>query len=111
MIDRLGACRSGRVFETRRGAASARNPGLPVPLGESERQDRAILAHLERADPAGYFAEIAAERDARRICGLPPTYMTLAAARPRVGRVLHYQQFVHPKGAESVSFAAAAFYE
>ncbi|HEX4607431.1 MAG TPA: AmmeMemoRadiSam system protein B, partial [Urbifossiella sp.] len=61
-------------------------------LGESERQDRAILAHLERVDPAGYFGEIAAERDTRRICGLPPTYVTLAAARPRVGRVLHYQQ-------------------
>lgn len=80
-------------------------------LGESERQDRAILAHLERADHAGYFGEIAAERDARRICGLPPTYVTLAATRPGAGRVLHYQQFVHPKGAESVSFAAAAFYE
>ena len=42
---------------------------------------------------------------------LPPTVLTLEAARPRSGKVLHYQQFVHPKGEESVSFAAAAFYE
>ena len=80
-------------------------------LAESEAQDRAILAAVEKADPAGYFGVIAAEQDARRICGLPPTYLTLAAARPGTGRVLHYQQFVHPKGHESVSFAAAAFYE
>ena len=80
-------------------------------LAESERQDRAILVEVERADAAGYFKVIAAEQDARRICGLPPTYLTLAAARPAKGRLLHYQQFVHPKGSESVSFAAAAFYD
>jgi AmmeMemoRadiSam system protein B len=79
-------------------------------LAESRKQDQAILAELERADPAAYFRVIAAERDRRRICGLPPTYLTLEAARPRSGRVLHDQQFVHPKGHESVSFAAAAFY-
>jgi len=79
-------------------------------LKESEGQDRTILAALETAKPAGYFGIIAAEGDARRICGLPPTYLTLASARPATGRVLHYQQFVHPRGSESVSFAAAAFY-
>jgi AmmeMemoRadiSam system protein B len=80
-------------------------------LAESEAQDRAILTAVEKADPSGYFDAIAAEEDARRICGLPPTYLTLSAAQPRAGRLLHYQQFVHPKGHESVSFAAAAFYE
>jgi AmmeMemoRadiSam system protein B len=80
-------------------------------LAESRKQDEAILSHVEKADPKGYFETIAAEEDRRRICGLPPTYLTLAAARPTKGRVLHYQQFVHPKGHESVSFAAAAFYE
>ncbi len=79
-------------------------------LDASEQQDRAILSAVEAADPVSYFGVIAAEGDARRICGLPPTYLTLAAARPAAGRVLHYQQYVHPKGAESVSFAAAAFY-
>ena len=80
-------------------------------LAESEGHDRAILARIERADPACYFKTIAAEKDRRRICGLPPTYLTLATIRPRHGRVLNYQQFVHPDGHESVSFAAAAFYD
>lgn len=79
-------------------------------IDDSRKQDEAILAEIEKADPAGYFGVIAAERDRRRICGLPPTYLTLEAIRPTKGRVLHYQQFVHPQGHESVSFAAAAFY-
>ena len=33
----------------------------------------------------------------------------MEAARPSAGRVLHYQQFVHAKGFESVSFASMAF--
>jgi AmmeMemoRadiSam system protein B len=79
-------------------------------LSESRTQDEAILSRIEAADPAGYFGVVAGEVDRRRICGLPPTYLTLEAIRPRKGRVLHYQQFVHPQGYESVSFAAAAFY-
>jgi len=80
-------------------------------LAESRKKDDAILAQITKADPSGYFDAIAAEGNERRICGLPPTYLTLAAIRPRVGRVLHYQQYVHPEGHESVSFAAAAFYD
>lgn len=91
--------------------------GDPDPVGdpwlaESRRRDEAILTQLEAANPAGYFETIAAEDDERRICGLPPTYLALEAVRPSKGRVLHYQQYVErQKGFESVSFAAAAFYE
>lgn len=79
-------------------------------LAASRSQDDLLLDRLAAADPGGYFDVVAAEDDARRICGLPPTVLTLEAIRPRSGRVLHYQQYVHPKGFESVSFAAAAFY-
>ncbi len=79
-------------------------------LAESRVKDDAICADLEKADPTAYFLTIAAESDARRICGLPPTWLTLETIRPRSGKVLHYQQFIDPQGHESVSFAAAAFY-
>jgi AmmeMemoRadiSam system protein B len=79
-------------------------------LDESRKQDDAIAQQIEAADPNAYFRTIAAESDARRICGLPPTWLTLSTIKPKVGKVLHYQQFVHPEGHESVSFAAAAFY-
>jgi hypothetical protein len=79
-------------------------------LAKSRAQDRAILDCAEAVDPAALFRVIAAEGDRRRICGLPPTWTVLQAIKPKRGRVLHYDQYVHPRGAESVSFASAAFY-
>ena len=79
-------------------------------LDDSREQDQAILRRAEAADPTGYFRVIAEENDCRRICGLPPTYTLLEAIRPGSGKVLHYDQYVHPLGKESVSFASVAFY-
>ncbi len=79
-------------------------------LVESRAKDEAILKTLESASPGAYFDVIAEEGDRRRICGLSPTWLTLEVAKPRTGRVLHYQQFIDPNGHESVSFASAAFY-
>ena len=88
-----------------------RNPVAEPVLSRSRQRDQAILDRAAAADAAGYFAAIAAEGDQRRVCGLPPTYVVLEAAQPSAGRVLHYQQFVHPEGFESVSFASMAFDE
>jgi AmmeMemoRadiSam system protein B len=90
--------------------------GDPLPVSEpqltaSRARDELILDRLTAADPSGYFRVLAEEGDERRICGFPPTWLTLAAAKPKTGRVLHYDRSVHPTGHESVSFAAAAFYE
>jgi AmmeMemoRadiSam system protein B len=84
-------------------------PVQPEQLAHSRTQDEAILAQAEKADAAGYFGVIRNEGDERRICGLPPTWLVLQAAQPRTGRVLDYDQYVHPKGHESVSFASVAF--
>jgi AmmeMemoRadiSam system protein B len=123
----------GRMIEAlRRAAAEAGEPVCTIisgdlahvgpkfgdwgPLNESfltrsRELDQEILRRAEAADPAGYFAAVAAERDARRICGLSPTYTVLEALGPGHGRVLHYDQYVHPEGEESVSFASMGFYE
>jgi AmmeMemoRadiSam system protein B len=79
-------------------------------LEQSRGIDQALLKHAEAADADGYFRVIADERDGRRICGLPPTYTVLEALKPSAGKVLHYDQYVHSRGYESVSFASAAFY-
>jgi AmmeMemoRadiSam system protein B len=86
----------------------------PDPVGEplltnSRNQDRALMECAEAADAAGYFRIVAQEGDARRICGLPPTYTLLQAIQPKSGKLLHYGQYVHPQGFESVSFASAVF--
>jgi MEMO1 family protein len=75
----------------------------------SRHQDDRLLKALETADSENYFRIIADESDARRICGLPPTYLTLKVAQPRTGKLLHYGRYAQPDGYESVSFASAAF--
>jgi len=89
--------------------------GDPDPVAEpflkrSQSMDEEILAAAERADSSAYFRVIEGEKDARRICGLPPTWTVLQAARPASGRLLHYGRYVHPKGHESVSFASMVFF-
>jgi AmmeMemoRadiSam system protein B len=82
----------------------------PAQLDHCRKQDHALVARAEAADPAGYYEIIADEDDRRRICGLPPTWTVLEALRPAAGQLLHYDQYVHPRGQESVSFASMAFY-
>ena len=89
--------------------------GDPKPVNEellkqSREQDYRLLREAEALNMSGYFQVIVEERDRRRICGLPPTYTLLEFLRPRHGKLLHYDQYVHPAGAESVSFASMAFY-
>jgi AmmeMemoRadiSam system protein B len=80
-------------------------------LTHSREQDLAHMRYAEAADASGYFRLVADEGDRRRICGLGPTYTVLEAVRPSHGRLLHYDQYVHPLGYESVSFASMAFYQ
>jgi AmmeMemoRadiSam system protein B len=87
----------------------------PEPVSEpflmhSRQQDMLLMRQAEAADTAGYFQLIADEQDRRRICGLPPTYTLLEAIQPKRGKLLHYDQYVEPRGFESVSFASVGFY-
>jgi AmmeMemoRadiSam system protein B len=78
-------------------------------LVHSQIQDDRLMDRMSVVDTNGYFDVIAEERDERRICGLPPTYVALNVSKPSKGRVLHYGRYVHPEGYESVSFASAVF--
>jgi AmmeMemoRadiSam system protein B len=80
-------------------------------LKHSRLKDEALLKHAENSDLEGFYRLIADDKDRRRICGLPPAYTLLEAIRPSRGKLLHYDQYVHPRGAESVSFASMAFYQ
>ncbi len=86
-----------------------RQPVSEALLKHSKGQDQLLLRQAERADPDGYFQAIAAEGDQRRICGLPPTYLVLESLRPGSGKLLAYDQYVDPRGRESVSFASVSF--
>lgn len=87
-----------------------RHPVSEGTLRHSRSQDQVLLRHAERLEATRFFRAIADEGDRRRICGLPPIYLTLEATQPTRGQILQYDQYVHPHGNESVSFASMAFY-
>jgi AmmeMemoRadiSam system protein B len=74
-----------------------------------ETDDRTLLAALERGDAAGFFGEIAAHRDRRRICGLSPMYTLLSALPGARGRLLRYDRSDDPNTQSAVSYASLAF--
>ncbi len=80
-------------------------------LEYSRKQDEAFLNQAKIAQGLRIFEVVAQEKDERRICGFPPTFTVLEAAQPSSGKVLHYDQYVHPQGHESVSFASVGFYQ
>jgi AmmeMemoRadiSam system protein B len=79
-------------------------------LMQSRAGDEALIEAAEAGNFTAYADLISAEEDRRRICGYPPTYTLLQALKPSSGRLLHYDQYIHPQGYESVSFASMAFY-
>ncbi|MCS7166167.1 MAG: AmmeMemoRadiSam system protein B [Gemmatales bacterium] len=80
-------------------------------LSHSRQQDHRLLDCLVNADRHAFFQTLLEERDQRRICGFPPTYMLMSVLEPTQGRLLHYDQYVAANGFESVSFASLVFHK
>ncbi len=74
------------------------------------REDEAMMAAMASCDAEKFHQSIAAEKDARRICGYPAIYTLLAALQPRAAHILHYGQSHEPDTNSVVSFGAMAFY-
>ena len=82
-------------------------PNTEASLAGVERADRAMLESVVAVDPRGFFDGVAADRDARRICGLSPIHALLRVLPGTPGRLLQYRQWPDPDGA--VTFCAAGF--
>jgi hypothetical protein len=76
-------------------------------LARVERDDRAMLESVVGVDARGFYAGVAADHDARRICGLSPIYTLLRLLPEARGRLLRYTQWPDPQGA--VTFCAVTF--
>ena len=84
-----------------------REPNTAASLARVERDDRAMLESVVGGDARGFYTGVAADHDARRICGLSPIY-TLLRLLPEVpGRLVRYTQWPDPEGA--VTFCAVTF--
>ena len=81
------------------------------PYGEEDRRqlaahDDALLAAICAGDARGFFTQLRAEQDARRICGLPPIYLLLRFLGPCTGEVIGYDQCpADPEGGSLVSIS------
>jgi len=83
-------------------------PNTSRSLADVERADRRMLESVVVTDPHGFFASVASDRDARRICGLSPIYSLLRLLPGgSSGRLLRYTQWPDPEGA--VSFCAVSY--
>jgi MEMO1 family protein len=71
-------------------------------------EDLALIENIKRGDAAGFFAEIAKDRDARKICGLAPMYTQLEILSGRPARLLKYGIAMEPQTESCVSFASLA---
>lgn len=72
------------------------------------REDERLIDFIIRGDPEGFFADIAKDHDARRICGLAPMYTQLELLKGRPGRLLKYGIAREPDTGSAVSFASLA---
>jgi hypothetical protein len=67
-------------------------PLQPADLEALVEHDAALLAKITKGDAAGFYRLLAAEHDARRVCGLPPIYTMLRLCGEARGEILGYEQ-------------------
>ena len=87
---------------------------LPFDAGQRaalEGQDRGSLERAVAMDGPGFWAHVARDLDARRVCGLAPIWSLLQSVSGGAhGRLLHYEQTVDADDGSIVSHAAMGFY-
>jgi hypothetical protein len=66
-----------------------------------------MLESVVAVDARGFYDQVAADQDARRICGLSPIHALLRVLPGAPGRLLQYRQWPDPDGA--VTFCAVGF--
>jgi AmmeMemoRadiSam system protein B len=71
-----------------------------------KREDLALIENIKRGDPDGFFADVAKDRDARKICGLSPMYTQLELLRDHPARLLMHDIAMEPQTESAVSFAS-----
>jgi len=91
--------------------------GDAAPYGKEERSaleraDRASLDHAVALDARGFWKHVAADLEARRVCGLAPIWSLLRTLGPggAAGKVLHYEQTIDAEDGSIVSHAAVGFF-
>ena len=75
----------------------------------AQRDGESITLAVD-GDASGFFSQVQADLDTRRVCGLGPIYTMLRVLPATKGAKLHYAQHVDPEEGSIVSHASLAFY-
>jgi len=87
-----------------------REPLTSAFLENVARADRASLDQLAAGDGDGFVRDLAEQRNARRVCGLPALYALNALLPGTRGEVLGYEQSVDERLDSAVGFGALALW-
>ncbi len=80
----------------------------PVRLSSVLAKDKEMLSRVEAGDAEGFYSYIAAEHDARHICGLSPIY-TLLQGLEREGELVEHSHWYDQQEGSAVTFAGMTF--
>lgn len=74
-----------------------------------ETEDQKLVEKLAALDGAGFFREVAKDRDRRRICGFSPLYSLIHLLDGAPGKNLKYSQVYTPETGSAVTFTSMVF--
>ncbi len=80
-----------------------------VMLSSAIAKDKEMLQTVERGDSEGFYSYIAAEKDSRHVCGLPPIYTLAKTLEGREGKLLDHCNWFDSQEGSAVTFAALTF--
>lgn len=85
------------------------HPPSPEDRARLEARDRETMRYVCAGDAQGFFADLARDQNARRVCGFAPLYSLLRLREGARGRLTYYGQAITPPRGSIVSFASAVF--
>jgi AmmeMemoRadiSam system protein B len=80
-----------------------------VMLSSVIAKDREMLKPVEEGDAEGFFSYIAAEKDSRHVCGLPPIYTLVKTLGDREGELIDHCHWFDSQEGSAVTFAGLSF--
>jgi AmmeMemoRadiSam system protein B len=80
-----------------------------VMLSSVTAKDREMLKPVEEGNAEGFFSYLAAEKDGRHVCGLPPIYSLSKTLGERKGELIDHCHWYDSQEGSAVTFAALSF--
>lgn len=80
-----------------------------VMLSSIIAKDKEMLQEVERGDAEGFYSYVAAEKDARHVCGLSPIYALTRTLSGREGKLVDHCHWFDPNEGSAVTFAGLLF--